>query len=96
MENEKTVDNELVTALLAEKKEAKETAVEMENIIDTLEKDNNQLKQEKPQLQKNLEEATAEAEKQSKGIEEVNSKLEEMMLVFEKDKKQKAELVSEL
>jgi hypothetical protein len=41
MENEKTVDNELVTALLAEKKEAKETAVEMENIIDTLEKDNN-------------------------------------------------------
>lgn len=32
------VDNDLVTMLLAEKKEAKENAVEMENIIEELEK----------------------------------------------------------
>ena len=35
------VDNELVTMLLAEKKEAKETAVEMENIIDSLQTNKN-------------------------------------------------------
>ena len=56
------VDNDLVTMLLAEKKEAKETAVEMENIIDSLEKERDELQLEKPQLQKKLEEATAEAE----------------------------------
>lgn len=33
-----TVDNDLVTMLLAEKKEAKENAIEMENIIENLEK----------------------------------------------------------
>jgi len=42
------VDNELVTMLLAEKKEAKETAVEMENIIDSLEKERDELQLEKP------------------------------------------------
>jgi hypothetical protein len=34
------VDTELVTMLLAEKKEFKESAIEMENIIETLEKEN--------------------------------------------------------
>ena len=39
LQEKMNVDNELVTMLLAEKKEAKETAVEMENIIDSLEKE---------------------------------------------------------
>ena len=42
------VDNDLVTMLLAEKKEAKETAVEMENIIESLEKERDELQLEKP------------------------------------------------
>ena len=37
------VDNDLVTMLLAEKKEAKEIAVEMENIIEILEKEKDEL-----------------------------------------------------
>jgi len=39
LQEKMNVDNDLVTMLLAEKKEAKETAVEMENIIDSLEKE---------------------------------------------------------
>ena len=43
LQEKMNVDNELVTMLLAEKKEAKETAVEMENIIDSLEKERDHL-----------------------------------------------------
>ena len=44
------VDNDLVTMLLAEKKEAKEIAVEMENIIEILEKEKDELQTEKPEV----------------------------------------------
>jgi len=50
LQEKMNVDNDLVTMLLAEKKEAKETAVEMENIIDSLEKERDELQLEKPQL----------------------------------------------
>jgi len=43
LQEKMNVDNDLVTMLLAEKKEAKETAVEMENIIDSLEKERDHL-----------------------------------------------------
>lgn len=48
------VDNELVTMLLAEKKESKENAIEMENIIDALEKENDELKSKGGQSQEEM------------------------------------------
>jgi hypothetical protein len=62
------VDNELVTILLAEKKEFKESAIEMENIIETLEKEVEELngkgeelletQMQLSEVQKDLSEAT--------------------------------------
>ena len=47
--------------LLSEKKESKETAVEMENLIESLEKERDELLSEKPLVQTKLDETTAEA-----------------------------------